>query len=104
MNDKIQKLINDLIKTCPNTSKITLCIPMACINKVLMILADNEELLQRRLYYELKQDTLEFELIIYKGELYEKDVKKMTDRFIVDDDYYWVDTLTDECFEEEYLC
>lgn len=77
MNGKIQKLINDLIKICPNTSKITLCIPMACINKVLMILADNEELLQkRRLYYELKQDTLEFELIIYKGELYEKGCEK----------------------------
>lgn len=76
MNDKIQKLINDLIKTCPNTSKITLHIPIVYINKVLMILADNEELLQRRLYYELKKDTIEFELIIYKGEYMKKDVKK----------------------------
>lgn len=27
----------------------------------------------------------------------------MSDRFIIDKDYNWVDTLTNECFEEEYL-
>lgn len=27
----------------------------------------------------------------------------MSDRFIVDEDYNWVDTLTNECFDEEYL-